>query len=69
MTVQYAVPEDTKAESVTMRFYDVLGRRVATVAGGRHERQLSVTDLSSGVYFLRLQAGERTATQRVVIVR
>jgi hypothetical protein len=67
------VPNDAKAKSVTMRLYDVLGRRVATVAGdaeaGRHERRLSVTDLSSGVYFLRLQAGERIRTQRVTIVR
>ena len=72
-TVQYAVPEGTDAESVTMRLYDVLGRQVRTVAAdaeaGRHEQQLSVSNLSSGVYFLRLRAGERTATQQVTVVR
>ena len=73
VTVRYAVPEETDAESVRMRLYDVLGRRVQTVtaraASGRHERQLSVRDLASGVYVLRLRAGEQMRTRRLTVVR
>lgn len=60
-TVRFAVPNDVPTDAVTMRLYDVLGRRVRTVAGetetGRHELQLDLGDLSSGVYFFHLQAG------------
>jgi hypothetical protein len=70
--VRYAVPEGAEAAAVTMRLYDLLGRQVHTVVSeataGRHERQLSVADLSSGVYFLRLQAGDRVQTQRLTVV-
>ena len=74
VTVRYAVPEGTaEATGVTMRLYDVLGRRVATVAGeaeaGRHETQLSVSNLGSGVYFLRLRAAGEVQTRRFTVVR
>jgi len=70
VTVQYALPE---ARPVTLRLYDVLGRRVQTVAQaeqeGRREVQLDVSGLTSGVYFLRLTAGETTQTERLTVVR
>jgi len=52
----------------------VLGRQVATLArgrkeAGRHTVQLETDQLSSGVYFGRLQAGDRTITQKITIVR
>jgi hypothetical protein len=70
-TVEYALPEETK---VTLRVYDVLGREVATLArgqkaAGRHTVQLSTDDLSSGVYFGRLQAGGQTRTLKITVVR
>jgi hypothetical protein len=69
--VRYAVPEDRE---VRLQVYDVLGRRVETVAGadaeaGRNEVQLSVEGLSSGVYVLRLEAGEAVRTQRLTVVQ
>jgi 5-hydroxyisourate hydrolase-like protein (transthyretin family) len=72
-TVPFAVPEGTDAEAVRMRLYDVLGRRVRTVRAtaepGRHEVRLETGDLASGVYFLRLRAGETIRTRKVTIVR
>ena len=69
-TVRYALPEKQKA---SIRLYDVLGRRVRTVANsaqeGRHQRTLDVGSLPSGVYFLRLRAGGETRTQKLTIVR
>jgi hypothetical protein len=73
VTVRFAVPENTDETGVTMRLYDVLGRRMRSVAQkaetGRHETQLSVSGLSSGVYFLRLSAGPTTETRRLTVVK
>ncbi|MFB6232129.1 MAG: T9SS type A sorting domain-containing protein [Salinibacter sp.] len=69
-TVRYAVPE---RQDVKMYLYDILGRRVQTVVDGeregRHKRQLNVSRLASGVYFLRLRAESATKTQRLTVVR
>jgi len=69
-TVQYALPEK---QDVTIRLYDVLGRRVRTVVDdqqeGRQERSLDVSRLSSGVYFLRLRSEREVRTQKVTVVR
>ena len=70
-TVAYALPEET---TVTLRVYDVLGRQVATLAtgtkeAGRHTVQLATDQLSSGVYFGRLQADGQTLTRKITVVR
>jgi hypothetical protein len=69
-TIRYAVPE---RQDVTLRLYDVLGRRVRTVVRGekqgRHEARLDVDGLSSGVYFLRLQTDGATRTRKLTVVR
>ena len=69
-TVRFAVPE---RQEVTLCLYDVLGRRVATVAAGsregRQEKQLDVSGLSSGVYFLRLKTQSETRLERLVVGR
>jgi len=72
VTVRYAVPEKGGQE-VTLRLYDVLGRQVRSVRApaepGRHERTLSVGDLASGIYFLRLRGGDTVRTRRLTVVR
>jgi hypothetical protein len=71
-TLSFAVK--TSVET-TLRLYNVLGQQVATLYRGTpaaEESQavdLSAGDLSSGVYFLRLRAGERTVTERMTVVR
>jgi hypothetical protein len=70
-TVEYTLPERA---DVRVALYDVLGRRVATLEegskqAGRHQIQLERTGLSSGVYFGRLEAGDKTRTQKITIVR
>ncbi len=70
-TVEYTLPEQT---DVRVALYDVLGRRVATLEegnkqAGRHQIQLKGSDLSSGVYFGRLEAGGETRTQKITVVR
>ena len=69
-TVQFAVPGQQK---VALKLYDVMGREVRTLARGpqegRTEMQVGLSDLSSGIYFLRLQAGGTTKTQKMTVVR
>jgi len=73
VTVQYAVPEKAAEGEATLQLYDVLGRRVRNVraeaTSGRHETQLSVEGLASGVYVLRLTAGPEAETRRLTVVR
>ncbi len=73
VTVRFAIPEETEADAVQLRLYDVLGRRVRTVEAtaepGRHKRRLSVDGLASGVYFLRLRAGKILKTRKLTVVQ
>ncbi len=69
--VAFALPT---ASDVTVVLYDLLGRRVATLAegqmaAGRHEARLDAGALAPGVYVVRMQAGTFAATQRVTVVR
>lgn len=70
VTVRYAVP---KRGETTIRLHDVLGREVRTLVQsqkeGRQELSLDVGGLSSGVYFLRLQAGGEMRTQKLTILQ
>ena len=70
-TIRYELPE---AAEVSLQVYDVLGRRVMTLAderkpAGVHETFFSANGLSSGVYFYRIRAGDFTATRRMMLVR
>ena len=69
--VRYTLPT---AERIDLAVYDVLGRRVATLATGRqaagtHTARLDGRSWPSGVYLVRLLAGGRAHTQRVTVVR
>ena len=70
-TVRYTLKE---AEDVRLEVYDILGRRVATLAEGQqeagvHEVQFNANGLASGVYFGRLRVGGQTLTQKITVVR
>ena len=70
-TLEYALPEERE---VTIKVYDVLGRRVATLAEGKkeagvHRAALEAGPLPSGTYFARMQAEDFQKTRRLVVVR
>jgi hypothetical protein len=75
-TIEYALAEQS---DVHLSVYDMLGRQVTTLVdgvqmGGTHTitwngQSESGRSLTSGVYLLRLQAGEQTVTRRISIVR
>ncbi len=77
-TVRFALPEASASgagskQEINMHLYDVLGRRVHTVRqaaeAGRHQFRLDTSRLSSGVYFLRLQAQGTVRTQKLTVVK
>jgi hypothetical protein len=62
----------------TLKVYDILGNEVATLVndylpGGDHDILFNLNDmnlnLSSGVYFYRLIAGEFVETRRMVLLK
>ena len=63
------------AGPVTLEIFDVLGRRVATLldhqhyGSGGHDLLVRADRWESGTYFYRLEAGGRSATRKLVIVR
>ncbi|MFB6272447.1 MAG: T9SS type A sorting domain-containing protein [Salinibacter sp.] len=69
-TVEYAVPQQ-QAGGARLELYDVLGRRVRTVAvkPGPQTRRLDVSGLASGTYILRLTTGGTQQTRNLTVVR
>jgi len=69
--LDYTLPSQTE---VTIEVYDLLGRRVAQLVdgprtAGRHEVSIQADRWPSGTYFVRMQAGSASKTQRLTIVR
>jgi hypothetical protein len=69
--VRVALPQQAE---VSVALYDLLGRRVRTlrsgpVPAGRTEIRADVSELPSGTYFVRLEAGGRVQTKRLTVVR
>jgi len=63
-----------KASFVKMYVYDVLGREVETLvssemAAGRYEVNWNASSLNSGIYFIKLSAGDYTDIKRVALVK
>ena len=70
-TLRYSLPEACR---VTLTLYDVTGRKAATIVDahmepGRYNHTFKVDDLSDGLYFVKLQAGRHSDTQKIVILR
>jgi hypothetical protein len=69
--LQYQIPE---AGQVRMTLYDGLGRRVAVLRDepmqpGSYDQVVSANALSSGIYFVRLESGGTSVTQKISVVR
>ncbi len=67
--IKYEIPRRTR---VSLKVYDVLGRKVATLVDGAEEAGLHIetfdaTSLSSGVYFYRLEMAQTTLTKKMIV--
>jgi len=69
LTYQLPIAIDVKLE-----VFDVLGKKVATLvnerqSAGTHNITFNTSGLSSGVYFYRLQAGNFSSTQKMILIK
>jgi len=70
-TIEFSLAHHARA---TLTIYDVLGRSVTKLVdeerdAGKYKVIWDATRFSSGVYFLRLQAGDFVETKRLVLIR
>ena len=70
-TISYGLPEDRE---ITINVYDLEGRKLTTLKegirkAGTHSVEWNAEGLPSGVYFVKLDAGEFTQTQKVMLVK
>ncbi len=59
---------------ISLKVFDLIGREVATIVSeelqeGNYSRQWNASDLPSGTYFYRLQAGSFTETKKLVLLK
>ncbi|MEK9139060.1 MAG: T9SS type A sorting domain-containing protein, partial [Bacteroidota bacterium] len=69
--IEYTLAE---AASVVLKVYNIAGQSVTTLVDeqrppGRHVIIWNASEYPSGVYFYRLQAGDRTFTRKMLLVR
>jgi hypothetical protein len=70
-TITFTLPEP---QNMRLTIYDLLGRQVRTLIdectqAGAHAVIFDASDLSSGVYFYRLQAGDRSETKKMILLK
>jgi hypothetical protein len=71
-TVRLVLPS---SRPVTLAVFDVQGRQVTSVMrrvdlpAGVHDIPLQARDWREGFYFLKLEAGDQTATKKFVVLR
>jgi hypothetical protein len=69
--IEYSLPAD---EFVNLTVYDVLGNTITTLVNekkqtGSYEVIFDASDLSSGVFFYKLTAGEYVNIKKMVVIR
>jgi hypothetical protein len=70
-TIRFGIPS---ACHVIVNIFNLLGQEVATlidgrINAGRHELLIDATNLSSGVYLYRIQAGHEVSIKQMVLLR
>ena len=58
----------------TLKIYDILGNEIVTLVdeyrdAGSYEVTFKATDLSSGIYFYKLQAGNFVQTRKMILLK
>lgn len=67
----YSIPQ---ASFVTLKIYDILGNEVATLVNeekslGNYEAEFNAANLSAGIYFYKLQAGDFVQTKKMILLK
>lgn len=70
--ISYSLPKST---TVTLRVFNIVGKQVATLvsgerqAAGSHQVTFNGSNLSSGMYLYRLEAGDFVKTKKMMLVK
>ena len=73
--IRYSIPAGTRhAVSVQLRIYDILGNEVATLVNeqqspGYYERTWNAIDISSGIYFYKLECGNYREIKKMILLK
>jgi hypothetical protein len=70
-TISFSLPTQS---FVSLKVFDALGREVSILLAdelpaGKYSRQWNAANMTSGVYFYRLQAGSFTGTKKLLFLR
>jgi len=70
--INFSIPVDA---NVSLKIYDILGREVSTLAdnefksAGQHTVNFDASNLPSGIYFYRLQAGDFVQVRKMMLLK
>ena len=69
--IKYSIPH---ASLVQLNVYDILGNKITTLVNkeqtaGSYEVEFNGSDLASGIYFYRLNAGEFTSVKKMLLLK
>jgi hypothetical protein len=70
-TLSYSLPS---ADHVRLQIYDVLGHHISTLvdvhqSAGQHRIHFNASNLSSGIYFYRIQSSNFHATRKMILIK
>jgi len=70
-TIKYALPKDVK---VVIKIYDILGQEVKTIVNefqktGYYDTKFDGSNVASGIYFYRIEAGDFSQSKKMVLVK
>ena len=70
-TIKFQIPNSS---FVNLKVYDVLGNEVATLVNeekpaGTYQLSFDASNLSSGIYFYKLQAGNIVETKKMILLK
>jgi len=77
-TIKYTIANVTlsgvEGSRVLLKVYDVLGNEIATLVNeekpaGNYKVEFNASNLASGIYFYRLQAGSFVETKKMILLR
>ena len=69
--IQYAI---TSNQFVSLKVYDILGNEVETLVNenkptGNYEINFNASELASGIYFYKIQAGNFIKTKKMILLK
>ncbi len=69
--IQYSIPAE---QHVKLNVYNLLGEKVMTLVdglqkSGQHEVSFNASDLASGIYFYKLEAGTQSSIKKMILMK